>query len=275
MNLRFWKLQSIGNDFPLVCGDDIAGDFPLDQVATRLCDRKFGVGGDGLLVLSRKSSNTLLLRMFNPDGSEDFCGNGLRCAARYAIDHEWVAKRFAIEHLDQTVSVEVSESVIRTTLGKASYDPRAVPLERGTGELFLKPVYWSDSKSIVGSALTTGSTHVVIPVDDLPSDEDFLELGPKIEHFGLYPERTSVIWRKVVDRDSIKIRIWERGVGETLGCGTGSSAAAMDYLRSENRGGRIFVANPGGDVSVEAESWNGSIIVQGEAFETFAGQIEL
>ncbi len=271
--LTFWKLESIGNDFPLVHLED-CGDLPLDQLAIAMADRRFGVGGDGLLVLER--SEPLRLRMFNPDGSEDFCGNGIRCASLHAHQLGWVGLSFEIIHGDQIVSVSITDTgAVSSKMAGALYRPDCVPLRLGAHEIFDAPVYWDEHEKVMGSALTTGSTHVVVPVLELPDEEEILRLGPKIEHFELYPIRTSVIWTREVSPDHLQIRIWERGAGETLGCGTGSSAAAADYLRRQGKGGRVRVDNPGGSVFVEASSWSAPILVEGRAESVFEGEFLL
>ncbi len=294
--LPFWKFQSIGNDFPVFHLSDVAeivaliqaqrneeqelnrvgeaavnGEKILERLAIVASDRRFGVGGDGILVVGPEGGG-VRLRMFNPDGTEDFCGNGLRCAAVHAHKMGWVGEEFAIHHLGQEVATKLGHSCVSTVIGVADYTPAAVPLAQGVGEVFRKDLFWGGGDEIRGSALTTGSTHSIVPVDTLPSDEELERLGPLIEHFELFPSRTSVIWTKVESRDMLRVRIWERGVGETLGCGTGSSAAAADYLRFEDRGGRVEVINPGGTVFVSMEAWNTPITVEGVAEGVYEGE---
>lgn len=272
MTIPFWKMVAIGNDFPLI-HVPLPSPGDLRDLAIAICDRRFGVGGDGLLALER--TDPLRLRMFNPDGTEDFCGNGLRCAAVHARSLGWARDQFVIHHGDREVPVRIGvDGGVTTELGRATYDPAAVPLKAGTGEIFDGAVYSGAGHTIVGSALTTGSTHVVIPVAKLPEDEEFLCLGPKIENFDLYPARTSVIWCETVSVDHLAIRIWERGVGETLGCGTGSSAAAADYMRRQGRGAGVQVDNRGGTVIVHATAWNEPLSVTGTANEVYSGEFD-
>jgi diaminopimelate epimerase len=144
------------------------------------------------------------------------------------------------------------------------------------GELFNATI-WSGIDagmplSLFGSALTTGSTHVVIQTYSLPDDDTFRSVSAKIEIDPMYPQRTSVIWAQEAGPDELKIRIWERGVGETQGCGTGSSAAAADYLRRKNRGGLVKVQNPGGTISVSMDRWSAPITITGEAHVRFRGR---
>lgn len=271
-DVPFSKVEAIGNDFPLIHADDFSGD--LATLAIAICDRHFGVGGDGLLTVQREDE-AIRLRMFNPDGTEDFCGNGIRCAARYVHDIGWKDDEFEIRHRDRTIPVKITDSQISTQIGLASYDPDHVPTQ-AMGELFNATI-WSGMDagmplSLFGSALTTGSTHVVIQTYSLPDEETFRSVSAKIEVDPMYPQRTSVIWAQEAGPDELKIRIWERGVGETQGCGTGSSAAAADYLRRKNRGGTVKVHNPGGTISVSMDLWNAPITITGEAHVRFRGR---
>jgi diaminopimelate epimerase len=280
MNLPFWKVQSVGNDFPLIHLGDLATpdattslDFRLAELAVLMSDRKFGVGGDGLLAIEMEGE-ALRLRMINPDGTEDFCGNGMRCAAKHAHGLGWVGTKFAIRHLDREVPTEILESgLIRTVLPPASYDPDKVPL---IGRRLFNETVWAGMDSgmplsLFGSALTTGSTHTIIPTHELPDDDTFFAISPKIENDPQFPQRTSVIWSQELEPMRIKIRIWERGAGETLGCGTGSSAAAVDYLRRKNKGGTVTVENPGGEIRVSMDSWESPISVESSAETVYTG----
>lgn len=266
-SLRFWKVQSIGNDFPLVHLSDVPGE-QLNDLAIATCDRRFGIGGDGLLAIGPES-DAIRLRMFNPDGTEDFCGNGLRCAAMHAVEMGWVEGEFIQRHLDRDVISRVTPEGITTVLGSATYDPAKVPTSLND-ELFRRPIM-VDGRELVVSSLTTGSTHTIVPVPELPRDTEFERLGPLLEHHPAFPERTSVIWTQAVGANHLKVRIWERGVGETQGCGTGSSAAAADYLRFTKGSGQVRVDNPGGTVFATMETWQAPISLVGQAQTVFEG----
>jgi diaminopimelate epimerase len=272
MGHPFVKVESIGNDFPLIHDD---GSRDLPALAQTLSDRRFGIGGDGLLVVGDVRDQVLPLRMFNPDGTEDFCGNGIRAAAWWAFTIGRVGQEFAVRHGGRDILVRIEGDRIQSTLGPASYHPDQVPLSTLT-ELFDATV-WSGIDagmplSLHGSALTTGSTHVVIPIAALPDDETVRSVSPKIEHDARYPERASVIWRHQTGPDELTIRIWERGVGETLGCGTGSSAAAADFFRRRGHGGTVTVHNPGGAVTIRADRWDAPLVVEGTARVVFEGE---
>ena len=271
MARRFWKLESIGNDFPLI---HLEEGLDYANLAIRMADRHFGIGGDGLLAVGMED-DAVRLRMFNPDGTEDFCGNGIRIAALHAHQQGWVGTSFSIKHLDREVPIQIEGDVIKSQIGVASYDPDLIPA-RSSGEPFDVNIWTGMDAgtplSIFGSALTTGSTHTVIPTAALPDDETFKSISSKIEVDVKFPDRTSVIWSREVEPNVLEIRIWERGVGETLGCGTGSSAAAVDYLRRKQRGGRVEVRNPGGTIFVTMDKWSAPITIEGTAREVYSGE---
>lgn len=271
-SIPFWKYQAIGNDFPLFHAVDLDGLNP-SQVAIHASDRKFGIGGDGTLVMKPVDSNRVELRMFNPDGTEDFCGNGLRIAALHAREQGWTGDEFSILHGGRKVHAQIHpDGSISTTLGIADYEPAKVPVDRAT-ELFDEVVLELEGITFRGSTLTTGSTHTVIPVSELPSDDQIATWGPAIENLPMFPSRTSAIFVKETDLpNDLQIRIWERGVGETLGCGTGSSAAAADYLRRRSSGGTVLVRNRGGDVTIEMARWDAPITVTGTAELVYTGR---
>jgi diaminopimelate epimerase len=192
--------------------------------------------------------------MFNPDGSEDFCGNGLRCAAWHGHRRGRVGDAFSIRHLGRTVAARVRpDGQVTVVLPPASFAPGDVPV-LATGD----PVRL-EFDGFLGTAVSTGSTHLVVLVGSLPEDPTFFDLSPRIETDPRFPERTSVIWTRLVGPGQLEVRIWERGVGETLGCGTGSVAAAVVAARESGQTGRIEVMNPGGLLVAEFDSWEGPV----------------
>lgn len=245
----------------------------LPALAESISNRKFGVGGDGLLAFGWWEHG-LKMRMFNPDGTEDFCGNGLRCAAWVGHRLGWVKDRFSIAHHGRIVSVQVQGREIRTVIGKGDYAPDQVPVcfpDHPQATFHREALVTVDGKSYRGSALSTGSTHVILRPGLPASDEEFTKVSQAIENSPSFPERTSVIWRESSGPNDVKIRIWERGAGETLGCGTGSAATAVEIMRERDFGGKIAVHNPGGTVWVEGADWQSELTVVGEAETVYRG----
>lgn len=269
--LPFAKVESIQNDFVLLDLVRISEPVDLPALAIRMCARRFGVGSDGLLTLEQVAGGGALgVRMFNPDGTEDFCGNGLRCAAWYARERGLAAADFELLHGGRRIRAHVSPSgSVCTTIGRASFQPEDVPLASDR-ELFCEELTVMGT-SYQASALNTGSTHTILHVAKLPDDSEFQRVSAWLEHDPLFPQRTSVIWC-VADDKHLSIRIWERGVGETMGCGTGSSAAVVAQARKHGLSGVFEVRNPGGEVQVRLDSWDGELHVKSQAAIVYEGE---
>lgn len=267
--LQFSKVQSLGNDFVLVHLNEV-DERDMPSIAQQVSDRRFSVGCDGLLAVGQTGDH-IRLRMFNSDGSEDFCGNGIRCAAIYAFEQGWTGPEMTIHHRGKEVRVAILDDCsVRSTFDPPDFSPSAVPLARN-GELFMEPVDVL-GRPLVLSSVSTGSTHTVILSDKIPEDDEFLILGPAIENHPLFPDRTSVIWAVLEQGDRLRIRIWERGVGETLGCGTGSAAAAIVYARHVDRPSSYCLINPGGEVLVSIPQIGSPIITTARAEILYAGR---
>jgi diaminopimelate epimerase len=268
MNIDFFKYQSIGNDFVLVESSSLPS-IPLDELAVKVCNRRFGVGSDGLLVVS-KTPSEISMRMFNPDGTEDFCGNGLRIAGLHMRLSGMSEHDLKIRHFGREIAVSFSSDGWIEIAGlRASFDPIDVPLAPGMGELF-ETGFEIDGRILFLSSINTGSTHSVISLDRAPGDFEFRQLSSKLEHHPMFPERTSVIWCWPEGDERVRIRIWERGVGETLGCGTGSAAVGACYFRKHSSLKFLEVANPGG-LCVVSRGREGGLNVRARASRVFVG----
>lgn len=248
----FTKMQGVGNDFVVVDEAEWPGGGWPGR-ARALCDRRFGVGADGLLVAGSSAVADVRMRMFNPDGTEDMCGNGLRCVVRWASERGRLSPSGRVETLAGVRDV----SVLSSPTGRFSVDmgvPRFAPadLPMGVaGERVLDFPLMVDGETLAVSVVSTGTTHTVIWVDALPSDERFSRLSPLIEHHPLFPRRTSVLWTQVDGPDTLALRIWERGAGETLGCGTGACAAAvLAHVQGKLEEPTINVVSKGGRLRV-------------------------
>jgi diaminopimelate epimerase len=271
--LRVWKMQAVGNDFLLVDASDGDCGAPRSwsSLARELCARKHGLGADGLLVVSHGAGASPRMRMWNPDGTEDFCGNGLRCAARYLYDRRLVGGRsFSIDALGASIGVEISRQrsatpSIALDLGPPRLRPSTIPmkLDNSVCPVIDHPIRLG-GRTLRIDALSTGSTHSVIFGRKPPSDAELLDVGRRLERHPLFPARTSVLWVTVKNRRRLQMRIWERGVGETLACGSGACAAAVAArLRGLTRG-LVTVDMAGGAVQVAFEP-GGSVTLIGGA----------
>lgn len=250
------KMEAVGNDFILIEADHTpVCDYAA--LAKRLCSRPFGLGSDGLLVLEPSERAVLRMRMFNPDGTEDFCGNGLRCAARYAYDKDFTDQTtFAIEAMNEAiVPVQVllndlgAVEATRIALASPEFQTERLPSTAQTPEIRDYPIEM-DGQTFPIHTVNTGTTHTVIFVDALPGDDLFFRISPLLEHHPLFPERTSVLWVVLESPSVAHVRIWERGVGETYGCGTGAAAIAAIAQREAKTQNPLQVVSKGGTLTV-------------------------
>ncbi|QYK56539.1 MAG: diaminopimelate epimerase [Fimbriimonadaceae bacterium] len=262
-SLPFFKTQTLGNDFVLVDERDVVG-LPLPELAREACCRRFGIGSDGLLVVGRHGRD-MRLRMFNPDGSEDFCGNGLRCAAWHGHLEGWFEGRTTIWHGGRPIPAEVKDGLATIELPPADFSPEAVPVVSAF------PFIDQAVHGVVGTAVSTGSAHFVAIVDELPQDPDFARLSSLIENDPVFPERVSVMYARPTGDRSLELRIWERAVGETLGCGTGMVAAAVVWARRSGFSGRFSVASRGGELLVDLDSWESPVRSSSAPVRVFDG----
>ncbi|WP_395092421.1 diaminopimelate epimerase [Armatimonas sp.] len=247
----FTKMQAVGNDFVVLAEPE---NTDLTALARRVCDRRFGIGADGLLTY-KPCDKGLVFRIFNADGSEDtMCGNGLRCVVTLAVERRQVPR----EGIAQTRSGPIPYSV-------GSQVTLTLP----------PPQFWEQSVP-GGTTVDTGSLHTVLWPTVLPSDTTFLQDSPALENAPLFPEKTSVLWAVATGPNRLQLRIWERGVGETLGCGTGACAAAAVAIQTgrATRLEPVAVTSRGGTLTI---TWDGlpgsSLQLTGPAETVFSGTL--
>ena len=278
MQIPFVKCQSVGNDFILVDQEDLRQDNEnlvnlLPDLARVLCQRRFGPGADGLLVIERLAEGPIL-KTFNADGTSDFCMNGLQCLALHLHQQKIISFESVIEQLGRKVPVRIWEDgFVESLVPSASFRPEDVPLREDLPELFMTPISILGCELVV-SALTTGTTHVVIFEDLLPEEERFFKLSKLLEHHSYFPDRASIIWATQQSEREIRVRIWERGVGETLGCGTGSVATAAVWSRWKNIRGDLEILSPGGSTFVRIDQWDQPVSVRTRPQKVFTGQFD-
>ncbi len=269
--MRFTKMQGVGNDFVVIDAAALPANVSLPMLAIQTCDRKFGIGADGLLVVSREITDTAFrMRMFNPDGTEDMCGNGLRCVSLWAFRAGWLEDRtnFRVAVKDGFRDVRLlkgsddgQSATFGVDMGRPQFAPGLLPFCDLTQSQVIQYPLAVGQEIYPITAVNTGSTHTVI-FGDAPNEATFQRVSPQIEHHPLFPERTSVLWATPQDTSIIAVRIWERGAGETLGCGTGACAVGVAAVLNGiafagapqdivSKGGTLRITWPGEDASVD------------------------
>ena len=272
-------MQGVGNDFVVIDGRSLSHDWMT--LAPSLCDRKFGIGADGLLVITHSVHADLRMLMFNPDGSPDICGNGLRCIARYVVEHGILSQNsFCVETLAGNRAVSVQQDSfgiiqsVTVDMGKPLFEPSAIPLlapfeqylQLDLGKFGILPI----------TPLSTGSTHAITFVEELPKDDKFYAVSSTVEIHPLFPQRTSLMWCKVLGENRVQIRIWERGAGETMGCGTGACATVVAAVLHGlvDSSDEIEVVSAGGSLFIRWQLGS-NILMRGPAETTFSGEISV
>jgi diaminopimelate epimerase len=277
MKLDFTKMQGIGNDFVIV--DCLTQSAPsaetLEGAASRLCDRKFGIGSDGLILVLPGSDTDFTMRMFNPDGSEsEMCGNGIRCFARFVHDKGYTDKsQITVSTLAGVMVLELTDSgKVKVDMGKPRLDRADLPMLGEPGPVLGQPVE-VDGVTVALTGVSMGNPHVVFFVDDA-TNELINRLGPPLEKHPLFPRRTNVHAVQVLNDHEIKMLTWERGAGRTLACGTGACACAVASVLNGKTGRRVLCHLPGGDLFIEWEE-NGPVYMTGPAETVFIGAIKI
>ena len=278
--LQFSKYQGLGNDFVLLEGR--AGQLPPyitepdPHWVRQLCDRRFGIGGDGLiLALPPQHGEELRMRIFNADGSEpEMCGNGIRCLARFLADSDGdqPGRTWRIETLAGVIVPELCEDgQIRVDMGLPFLDPDQIPttLSKGRSGLPQGEIELQGS-SLQLAAVGMGNPHVVVPVQDLQTIP-FEAWGSELEVHPLFPAKTNVHFLEVIDQNTLEIRVWERGAGPTLACGTGACATLVAATLLGLSNAEATVKLPGGPLEISWPDPNGSVFMTGPAVSVFDG----
>ncbi len=272
MPLSFWKMQGLGNDF-IVLDSRKTRFVPRSRQVQTWCDRHFGIGADGILVLLTSRRADFRMRIFNPDGSEaEMCGNGIICLARF-IHMRKISrkKKLKIETSAGIISPEIRGRSIRVDMGKPVFAPGKIPCTLPAPALS-RPLEVEGNRFEI-TVLSMGNPHCVIPVD-LVDGVPLEHIGPLIEHHRFFPQGVNVEFVQVLDRAHLKVRVWERGAGETLACGTGASAAAVACTRVGLSDRKVAVSLPGGVLKIEWRKGTDIVFMTGYCKMVFQGKIK-
>jgi diaminopimelate epimerase len=273
--IKFWKMHGLGNDYVVIDNrDQKIGDKQAAELAKKLCERRFSVGADGLLLVCNSAVADVKMRIFNADGSEaEMCGNGIRCFAKYCYENGIVKKNeFPMETLSgiKHVWLTVKDNEVKTVkvdMGAPNWERSSLPM-LGEGTCINEELE-VDEEIYKVTCLSMGNPHCVIFVDKV--DEFPVEyVGPMVENHLSFPKRTNVGFVQVLNKSELKVRVWERGCGETLACGTGTCAAVAAANKLGKVGTKVTVHVLGGDLQVEVCK---SLFLSGAAEKVFQGTL--
>ncbi len=280
--MRFTKMHGCGNDYIYVNGFEESIE-DESSAAIKLSDRHFGIGSDGLVIIKPSDVADFEMVMYNSDGSRGaMCGNAIRCVAKYVYENKMTDKESLsivsmgkIKYIDLTVENGIVVSA-RVDMGTAELSTKKIPAN------FDKDTVVNEKITIGGrdfsmTLVSVGNPHAVMFIDEDPEDFDLNYYGPLFEHnLELFPDRINAEFVKVIDRNNVKMRVYERGTGETLACGTGSTATAVASILNGYCDSNVTVHLLGGELKIE---WDGniqdSIYMTGPAETVFTGEIEL
>ncbi len=276
--IKFTKMNGLGNDFVILDYEEYekTGMAP-DALALKLCNRSFGIGADGLIIVNRETKDANISWIFyNSDGSvAEMCGNGIRCFARYVYDKKIIDKKeFTVETKAGIKVVKlVSDDEIQVNMGMPILDPSKIPFNNGTNNY---TYHTDDGKAFDMYAVSMGNPHCIIFVKE---DSKYLALkyGPIMEKDKLFPKKTNVEFVEILSRNEVVLNVWERGCGITLACGTGSCATVVAGILNGHLDNSVKVKLPGGELKIEWEGSNDdlnkNVFMTGRVDYSFTGEI--
>lgn len=278
MRIGFSKLQALGNDYLYVdCFKHKLAKAILPDLAKKICNRHFGVGADGLILVRPGRVHKFRMIFYNPDGSEaEMCGNGIRCFARFV--YEAGLSRSKLQKIETKAGVIRTEIVqtgadflIRADIGKPILDRNKIPV-RGKGKFCLDETLKVDGRKVKITSVSLGNPHTLIFVKEF--SPKWRQIGEKVENHPMFPRRTNVEFVKVLSRSRIRLKIWERGAGETLASGTGASAATVAGVLTGRLKRKVTALFDQGKLAIEWNEEDGRLYMTGPATRVFSGMYE-
>ena len=281
--MKFTKMEGAGNDYIYIDARSLDLDWP--ELSRKMSDRHFGVGGDGLILIKDSDVADLRMSMFNADGSEgEMCGNGIRCFTKYAIEHEIVpppSNGLNVETLAGVRNIIPkydgdSISGARVSMGAPILEPELVPVALEPVEAYktgpvLDYPFEMDGLELPLSFVSMGNPHAVTFINQPVADFPLHTIGPKVEHHPIFPRRVNFEIVNVIGPGRLDARVWERGSGETLACGTGACAIAVAARLAGICGDKVDITLPGGTLTIEWDG-QGEVFLEGPAVEVFSGE---
>lgn len=277
--MKFTKMQGCGNDYVYVdCTKTTIDNIP--ETAIKVSDRHFGIGSDGLILIKSSEQADFMMDMYNNDGSRGkMCGNGIRCVAKYVYDNRLTDKKririetlSGIKELDLTVE-DGKVTLVTVNMGTPITKSSLIPVISEKDQLIKEPII-IDNRTYEITCVSMGNPHAVVFVEDvnkLPLEK----IGPFFEHHEIFPDRVNTEFIHVVDRTHIEMRVWERGSGETLACGTGACASVVACILNGFTEDEVNVKLLGGELRIRYDREKDTVLMTGPAVKVFDGEINL
>lgn len=278
--MKFTKMQGAGNDFVMLNPERNEANWP--ELAQKICNRHFGIGADGIILALPSKVADVRMRIFNPDGSEaETCGNGLRCLAKYAVINQLIkpgTTKISVETIPGVRNIKLEYrgqelDRIQVGIGVPRFDARDIPVKidliKSHGPIVDYPL------TVEGNALSLnfismGNPHAVCFAEQELKGFDLRAVGPKVENNSIFPQRINFEIARVRNRKTIEMRVWERGAGETLACGTGACAVAVASIIHDYTDHQVDIILPGGTLNIEWDG-KGEVLMSGPAEVVFSG----
>lgn len=277
--MKFTKMQGIGNDYVYVNCFKEQIENP-SQAAIKVSDRHFGVGSDGLILIKPSDVADFEMEMYNADGSQGaMCGNGIRCVAKYVYDYHLTDKtsisvntKSGIKYLDLTVE-DGKVKEVKVNMGAPILNTAEIPMIYGKEQVIAQPLNINQNLYEV-TAVSMGNPHVIVYMEDVKSLK-IEEVGPYFEKSSVFPESVNTEFVRVIDRNTVEMRVWERGSGETLACGTGACAVAVACILNGYTEDQVTVKLLGGDLKIFWDREADLVYMTGPAEVVFDGEIQI
>ena len=277
--MKFTKMEGCGNDYVYVNGFEEKIDNP-NEVAIAVSDRHFGIGSDGLIIINPSEVADFKMCMYNADGSEGkMCGNGIRCVAKYVYDFNLTDKEvITVETLSgiKTLKLNVENGKVKTVrvnMGAPILECDKVPVKYDDEKMINKPVK-VDGKTFNITCVSMGNPHAVTFINDTDNLE-IEKIGPKFENNEIFPDKVNTEFIQIIDKNTVKMRVWERGSGETFACGTGACASVVASVLNGLTENKVTVKLLGGDLEIEYNQDENTVYMTGPARVVFTGEYDI
>ena len=277
--MKFTKMQGLGNDYVYVnCFKETIENPP--EMAKKVSNRNFGIGSDGLIMINPSDVADFEMEMYNADGSRsEMCGNGIRCVGKYVYDYGLTEKEHisvetlaGIKYLDLTVE-DGKVKLVKVDMGSPELVPENIPIVADGNRVIDEPINVNGTEYRM-TGVSLGNPHAVVYVEDVKG-LDIETIGPAFENHERFPNRVNTEFVKVLDRNTVEMRVWERGSGETMACGTGACAVAVACILNGFTEDKVTVKFLGGDLQIEWDKEADKIYMTGPAEVSFDGEINL